>query len=113
MSSPSDPLKTSFAFSLELRRFLCADDAPKGAFAAALRQVITDSGTLFGIPAPLREVLEAEMRDLGLSQRDYVVWLLLERHGQLTRGPRGESPSRPPRARRGAATEDLLEEGAA
>ena len=49
--------------------------------STALRETINDRLNFFALPAPAREVLDADMKRLGVrSQRDYVVWLLMERH---------------------------------
>ena len=52
----------------------------------AVRQLIQDGLHLFGLPQPFRVELEADMRAQGMaSQRDYIVWLLLERREALSR----------------------------
>lgn len=53
-------------------------------YAGVIRSLIDDSLNLFGLPAPIREVLEVDMRERGIPrQRDYVLWLLLERERSL------------------------------
>lgn len=49
--------------------------------STVLRETVHDRLNFFALPAPAREVLNADMKRRGIrSQRDYVVWLLLERH---------------------------------
>ncbi|MDP1918918.1 MAG: hypothetical protein Q8L14_21895 [Myxococcales bacterium] len=49
--------------------------------STALREAIHDRLNFFALPAPAREVLDADMKRRGIrSQRDYVIWLLMERH---------------------------------
>ncbi|MFT3714029.1 MAG: hypothetical protein QM817_40730 [Archangium sp.] len=75
----------------ELRAYLTGRGARRGDLITALRRVITDSGTFFGLPAPARARLEQDMAALKLtSQRDYIVWLLMERH-RLVTAPRTEA----------------------
>lgn len=52
--------------------------------SAAVRGLIRDRISLFEMPRPARLVLEKDMARQGITdQRDYVVWLLLERHRHL------------------------------
>jgi hypothetical protein len=49
--------------------------------STALREAIHDRLNFFALPAPARDVLAADMKRRGIrSQRDYVIWLLMERH---------------------------------
>lgn len=49
--------------------------------STALRETIHDRLNFFALPAPAREVLDADMKRRGIrSQRDYIIWLLMERH---------------------------------
>lgn len=57
-------------------------------YAGAIRSLIDDSLNMFGLPAPIREVLEIDMRERGIpDQRSYVTWLLLERERSLRSRP--------------------------
>lgn len=52
--------------------------------SAAVRGLIRDRISLFEMPRPARLVLEKDMEQQGITdQRDYVIWLLLERHRHL------------------------------
>lgn len=52
--------------------------------SAAVRGLIRDRVSLFEMPRPARLVLERDMEQHGITdQRDYVIWLLLERHRHL------------------------------
>lgn len=52
--------------------------------SAAVRGLIRDRISLFEMPRPARLVLEKDMDQQGITdQRDYVIWLLLERHRYL------------------------------
>lgn len=54
--------------------------------STALREAVHDRLNFFALPAPARTLLEQDMRQLGIaSQRDYVCWLLMERHRQVAR----------------------------
>lgn len=53
-------------------------------YAGVLRALIVDAYSMFGLPAPIRTALEDDMRSRGIqSQRDYVLYLLLERERAL------------------------------
>lgn len=59
--------------------------------STAIRRALYDSLTLFDLPTPSRAALEADMQRLGVtSQRDYIVWLLVERL-QIVRRKASES----------------------
>lgn len=52
--------------------------------SAAVRGLIRDRISLFEMPRPARLVLERDMEQQGITdQRDYVIWLLLERHRHI------------------------------
>ena len=61
---------------------------------AAVRELIRDGLTLYGLPAPIRETLQEDMRALRMQRpRDYIVYLLFQRHASL-----GERKAEAPRS---------------
>lgn len=65
--------------------------------SGAIRRMLEDWRAFFGLPAPARAVLAADMAELGVAtQRDYIVWLLIERHRTLRQRQSLEVP--PPEA---------------
>lgn len=61
--------------------------------APAVRALLDDLFTLYGLPRPIRAALEEDMRALGMSAespREYLVWLLHQRYVDLTREARDE-----------------------
>lgn len=77
---------TSFILTPELRRMLLNGEKrpPRGALIDSLRRIISDSGTFYGLPEPIVDVLKADPQFQRCSgQRDYVLWLLMERHREL------------------------------
>lgn len=57
-------------------------------YAGVVRALIVDAYCMFGLPAPIREALEQDMRSRGIhSQRDYVLYLLLERERAVRATP--------------------------
>jgi hypothetical protein len=65
-------------------------DGGRVTLTAAVRRLVHDRLTLFEMPLPSRAVLLREMEQLGVtSQRDYIVWLLMERYRQIVSQERG------------------------
>lgn len=86
---PSPPFslpRTTLRLPLEEMDFIARDRGPR-AVGRALVALVRDWRTLFGLPTPIRQQLEADMRRQGIeAPRDYLVWLLMERHKSLVNG---------------------------
>ncbi len=57
-----------------------------GSFNQAVRNVLDDAQTLYGLPDVMTERLDAEATALGKSRRDYVAHVLSLRAAQLLKG---------------------------
>lgn len=81
----SSPLKV-VALKLpaeEVRFFAPTSAGPKTA-TRTVTGVLRDVRTFFGLPAPVREVLEADMERLNVTDvRKYLAFLLVDRHHRL------------------------------
>lgn len=76
------PWRTSLVLPPGAKKKLSRSGGPR--LATAIRLVLTDSFTLFNLPAAARLVLEADMARNGMEeQRDYVIWLLVGRLREL------------------------------
>lgn len=75
--------RTTLRLPAEEMAFIAKDRGPRAVGLALVR----DWRTLFGLPTPVRQQLEADMRRQGIeAPRDYLVWLLMERHKSLVNG---------------------------
>ena len=84
MTASSAP-RLSLCLPDELRERLVSGPARRGALTGALLQCVLDATSLYGLPKPVRDELERDMRQRRYSdQRDYVLWLLVERYRQLS-----------------------------
>ncbi len=80
----------NLAFSIRLPPITAKwlDDQAKkvGSFNQAIRQVLEDARTLYGLPDVMTEQLDAEATSLGKTRRDYVAHVLSLRAAQLMKG---------------------------
>jgi hypothetical protein len=57
-----------------------------GQLTAAVRRLFVDLSTLFGLPAPMRRLLEKDRAAQGITNNvQYVQWLAMQRAADLSR----------------------------
>ncbi|MDX2015842.1 MAG: hypothetical protein SFW67_36950 [Myxococcaceae bacterium] len=62
-----------------------------GELTAAVRRVFLDLTNFFGVPAPMRRLLEEDRASQGIaSNLQYVQWLTLQRAAELERRAKAE-----------------------
>ncbi len=67
---------------------------PGGQVTAAVRRLLGDLTSLFGLPAPMRKLLEEDRAALGISTNtQYLQWLVLQRASALAKSAEADSRS--------------------
>lgn len=85
---PKTPFKVeSMAFSIRLpillSHWLTNEAKRTGNFNQAVREVLEDARTFYGLPEVLTEQLNAEARALGKIRREYIIHLLSQHAAEL------------------------------
>lgn len=94
---PKTPYKIEMAaFSIrlpvQLSGWLLGEAKRTGNVNQAIREVLEDARSYYGLPEVLTEPLDAEAKRLGKSRRDYVVHLLSQHAAQLLTSGKGKKP---------------------
>lgn len=96
-SSVRDYVQQSIRFSTAHLVFLEEEAQRNGvSINSVVRDLVTDAGTLYGVPLNMRKKLEEDAKSLGLDRREYIKYLLGLRYEALVRGEVGDRAS--PRA---------------
>ena len=85
-SFATDTLAFSIRLPPPMARWLEGQARKIGSFNQAIRDIIDDAQTLYGLPEIMTEQLDAEAAALGKSRRDYVAHVLSLRAAQLMKG---------------------------
>jgi hypothetical protein len=83
---PSSAIQSVFpGVSLKVR-------GPGGQVTAVVRKLLLDLSSLFGLPAPMRKLLEQDRAAQGITTNtQYLQWLVLQRAAELAKSATGGS----------------------
>jgi hypothetical protein len=96
---PKTPFSVeSIAFSVRLPVLLSSwlqNEARRtGNVNQAIREVLEDARTFYGLPEVLTEQLDAEARALGKSRREYIIHLLSQHAVELAKSGKPLAPKK-------------------